>query len=201
MKQIVLASKSPRRKELLEKAGIKFKVVESKLEEYFDLKLKPHALAKKLSLEKARAVCQKNPPASPRGEPAGGKDSIIISADTLIVCGGKILGKPQDEKDAKKMLKLLSGKTHYVITGFTVYDTETNRSVTKSASSKVYFNKISIEEIDNYVTAKKPLDKAGAYGIQELPKTFIKKIDGDYDNVVGLPVQALLKELKKLDAF
>lgn len=191
MKTIVLASKSPRRKALLEKTGLKFTAAESGLKEYFDPKLSPHALAKQLSLAKAKAVYEKNPP-------AGGKNSIIIAADTLIVCNGKVLGKPKDKKDAIRMLGILNGKIHYVITGFTIYDPETNISITKSVRSKVYFNKISEKEIKNYVALNKPFDKAGAYGIQELPKIFIEKTEGDYNNIIGLPVQALLKELKKL---
>jgi len=188
MKQIILASASPRRKELLEKAGIKFTVAESKLKEYFDLKLKSRKLVEKLSLEKAKAVCKKN------------NKSIVIAADTLVECRGKILGKPKNEEDAKKMLGFLNGKMHYVITGFTIYDTQKNKFITKSVASKVYFNKISKKEIDDYVDLKKPFDKAGAYGIQELPKEFIKNIEGDYTNIIGLPINALLKELKKLGA-
>jgi septum formation protein len=189
MKTIVLASASPRRKALLEQADLKFIVYPSSYNEIINEKLPPAKLTERLSLEKVKAVCRKF------------QESIIIAADTLIVCRGKILGKPKDEKDARKMLKFLNGKMHYVITGFTVCDTETDKFVTKSIKSKVYFNKISIKEINKYIALKKPFDKAGAYGIQELPKTFINKIDGNYDNVVGLPVKALLKELKKLGAF
>jgi septum formation protein len=170
----------------LEKAGLKFKVVESKLEEHFDPKLKPCILAEKLSLQKAKAVYKDN------------KKSIIIAADTLVVCEGKILGKPKDEKDAKKMLETLNGKMHYIITGFTVYNPDNKKFITKSVNSKIYFNKVSKKDIYNYVVSKKPLDKAGAYGIQELPKTFINKIEGDYDSIIGLPIKKLLKELEKL---
>lgn len=191
MRKIILASASPRRKRLLEKAGIKFKVVESKLDEYFYSKLKPHDLAKKLSLEKAKAVCERN-------QPVGGKQSVIIAADTLVVCGGKILGKPKDKADAKKMLEFLNEKVHSIITGFTIIDG--SKVVTKSEETKVYMRKISENEINSYLETKEPFDKAGAYAIQGKARKFIEKIEGDFDNAVGLPVQSLVRELKKLGA-
>jgi len=186
MKQIILASSSLRRKALLEKAGLKFTVYPSNFQEIINEKLSPAKLAKKLALEKAKTVYKKF------------RNSIVITADTLIVCNGIIIGKPKDEKDAKKILEFLSGKMHSVITGFTLCDTQTAKFITKSVKSKVYFNKISKKEINKYVTSKKPFDKAGAYGIQELPKTFVNKITGDLDNIIGLPVKPLLKELRKL---
>ncbi len=185
MKQIILASSSPRRKALLDQTGLKFKVVENKSREYSDPKLKARELVEKISLEKAKTFSKKI------------NNSIIITADTLVACSGKVIGKPKDKKDAKKVLEFLSGKMHLVVTGFTLYDTQNNRFITKSVKSKVYFNKISKKEIDKYVTLKKPFDKAGAYGIQELPKTFVNKIEGDYDNIIGLPVKTLLKELRR----
>jgi septum formation protein len=182
---IVLASKSPRRKELLKKTGINFKIAESGLKEHFDSGLAPHKIAEKLSFEKAVIVVQKF------------QNAIIISADTLVAIDNKVLGKPKNENDAIRMLGVLNGRMHQVITGFTVYDSSTNKFVTKSISSKVYFNKVFEREIINYVMSRKPLDKAGAYGIQELPEVFIKKIEGDYDNVIGLPVNALIQTLEK----
>ena len=184
MKTIILASKSPRRKALLEKAGIKFKVVESKVREHFDPILKPNGIAKKLSLEKAKEVYRNH------------KKSIIIAADTLVTCNGKILGKPKDKEDAKKMLKFLSGKIHSIITGFTIIDG--NKIITRSEETKIYMRKISNQEIDSYLQAKESYDKAGAYAIQEKGSMFIKKIEGDFDNAVGLPVNSLVLELKKL---
>lgn len=189
MKTIILASESPRRKRLLEKTGLKFKVVKNNFKEYADIELKPDKLAQQLSLKKAKSVVPKF------------KNSLIIAADTLVVIGSKILGKPYTKERAREMLRTLSGKMHCVITGFTVYDTQKNKSITKSVKSRVYFNKISKKEIDNYVITKKPFDKAGAYGIQEIPKIFIKKIKGDYDNVVGLPTSSVVAELSKFDAF
>jgi len=185
MKQIILASASPRRKELLEKTGLKFTIHPANHPEIINEKLSPTELAKQLSLEKALVVAKNY------------KDAVIISADTLVVCDGKIFGKPKDKGDAKRMLKILNGKIHKVITAFTIYDLKTNRQVTKSAESKILFNKVSEKEIEKYIELNKPFDKAGAYGIQELPKTFVKKVVGDYDNIVGLPVRDIVRELRK----
>lgn len=191
MKSIILASESPRRKELLEKIGLKFKVVKSDFKEYADTKLSPHQLVRKLSLEKAKTVFKNHPPAS-------GKKSIIIAADTFVVCNGKILGKPKDEKDAEKMLKFLSGKVHLIITGFTIIDDNLNRMTTKSQETKVWMRKLSAKEINDYIATKEPFGKAGAYAIQEKGSVFIEKIEGDFFNAVGLPIYALAQELKKL---
>ena len=184
MKQIILASESPRRKEILEKAGLKFKVVKSDFEEYVNPKLTPHELVRKLSLEKAKAVYKNY------------KESIIISADTIVVCDGNILGKPKDEKDAQKMLFFLSGKVHFVITGFTIIDGE--KIITMSEKTKVHMRKISLKEINAYIKTKEPFDKAGGYAIQEKGSMFIEKVEGDFLNAVGLPIENLTRELKKL---
>lgn len=186
MKLIILASGSPRRKEILEKAGIKFKVVESYYKEAFDPKLTPHEIAQKLSLGKAKAVFKNY------------KDSIIIAADTIVVCNTKILGKPKDQKDAKKMLKFLSNKTHLIITGFTIINASIKKIITKSEETKVWMRKISISEIDSYIKTKEPFDKAGAYAIQGKAQKFIEKVEGDILNAIGLPLDNLMKELKKL---
>jgi septum formation protein len=187
IKSIILASKSPRRKDLLKKAGIKFKIVESKFDEQIDPKLNPKEQVKKLSLEKAKAVYDRF------------KKSIIIAADTLVVCEGIILEKPKDKEDARKMLEFLSGKIHSLITGFTIIDGET--IVTKSEETKITMRGISKHEIDNYIMTKEPFDKAGGYAIQGEAAKFITKIDGDLSNAVGLPIDSLLRELKKLGAF
>jgi len=164
MQQIILASSSPRRKELLEKAGIKFKVVGSKIKEYLDIKLEPHKLAEKLSLEKAKAVQNKF------------KDAIIISADTLVVCEGKIFGKPTDEKDAEKMLKYLSGKTHSIITGFTVINAKTNKIITGSDETKVTMRKISKEEMESYLKPKNRLTRRAPMQFKDWLKNLLKKL-------------------------
>jgi septum formation protein len=185
VKPVILASASQRRKELLEKAGIKFKIVESEFEEHFDSDLQPHLIAEKLSSEKAKAVYKKF------------TDSIIIAADTLVVCDGEILGKPKDEQDAKRILSILSGKKHSIITGFTIINGE--KIITKSEETKVFMRKISEAEIDSYIATKEPFGKAGAYAIQGNARKFIEKIEGDLSNVIGLPIQALLKSLKEIE--
>lgn len=165
--------------------GLKFKIVISDYDEKKDKKLNPHKLAQKLSLGKAKKVAKKH------------KNSIIISADTIVVFKNQIIGKPLNKQDAKNMLKLLSGNIHSVITGFTIIDSSSGKIVTQSVESKVYFKDLTNEEIDAYVATGEPLDKAGAYGIQEKGGKLIEKVEGDYDNVVGLPIRALVKELRK----
>lgn len=184
MKKIILASMSPRRKELLEKTGLKFKVIKSNFKEYVDPKLTPHELVRKLSLEKASVVFDNY------------KDSIIIAADTIVVCQKIILGKPKNKIDAQDMLEFLSGKVHFVITGFTIING--NNVITKSKETKVWMRKISKSEIDSYIKTKEPYDKAGAYAIQGKAKKFIEKTEGDFFNAVGLPIYTLMEELKNL---
>lgn len=185
MKQIILASESPRRRELLEKIGLKFLVVKSRYQERIDPNLTPHELAKKLSLGKAKLVAKKY------------KNAIIIAADTFVVLDGKIIGKPNDEKNARKTLRLLNNRMHLIITGFTIIDSASKKTVSKSEETKIYMRKIADHEIDSYIKTKEPLDKAGSYAIQEKGSVFIEKIEGDYFNAVGLPIYALVKQLKK----
>lgn len=185
MKKIILASTSPRRKALLKQLGITFEVIASNFKEAIDAAIPPADLVKKQSLEKAKNVAQHE------------KNAIIIAADTLVVYRNHILGKPKDNHDAKRILNLLNGHVHRIITGFTVLDTDTGKFITRSIETKVFFRKATNKEIDDYVKTKEPLDKAGAYGIQEKGSIFIKKIEGDYYNVVGLPINAVVEELRK----
>ena len=185
MKTIILASASPRRKELLEKIGLKFEVEPSNHEEDIGSDLEPHGLARKISLEKAQAVASRH------------KNAIVIAADTLGVFRGKIVGKPRTEAEARKMLAMLSGKSHRVITGFTIIDTDSNKTLSRTVETKVYFRKLTPEEIDAYVKTGEPLDKAGAYAIQGLGAVIVEKIEGDYYNVIGLPLSALAESLKE----
>ena len=185
MKTIILASASPRRKELLGKIGLKFEVEPSHYEEDISSKLEPHELAKALSLEKAKVVARNH------------QNTLVIAADTFIVFKGKILGKPQTETEAKKMLETINGKAHSVITGFTVIDTENNQALSKSVETRVYIRRLTPDEIDAYVKSKEPLDKAGAYAIQGLGSVIVDKIEGDYFNVIGLPLSALVESLKE----
>jgi len=185
MKEVILASVSPRRKELLGKIGLRFKVEPSNYEEDIPSELEPHELAQKISLEKAKVVASKH------------QNVIVIAADTFIVFGGQILGKPHTEKEARKMLEAISGKSHSVITGFSIIDTSKNKTLSKSVETKVYVRKLTLAEIDAYVKSKEPLDKAGAYAIQGLGAVFVEKIEGDYFNVIGLPLSALTEALKE----
>ena len=185
MKTIILASASPRRKVLLEKIGLIFEVEPSNYEEDIPLRLEPHEFARNISLEKGKIVASKH------------KNSIVIAADTFIVFGGQILGKPHTEKDAREMLEAISGKYHSVITGFSIIDTGKNKTLSKSVETKVYIRNLTLSEIDAYVKSREPLDKAGAYAIQGLGSVFVEKIDGDYYNVVGFPLSALTEALKE----
>ncbi len=185
MKTIILASASPRRKELLEQIGLKFKVKPSNYAEDISSELEPHELAKSLSLEKAKLVAKNH------------NNALVIAADTFIVFEGKILGKPRAEIEAKRMLETISGGQHSVITGFTIIDTENNKALSKSVETKVYIRKLTPNEIDAYVKSKEPLDKAGAYAIQGLGSAIVEKIEGDYFNVIGLPLSALAESLKE----
>ncbi len=185
MKHIILASASPRRREILEKTGLRFRVDESGCEEKITPGLSPRALARTLSRQKAGSVAAKY------------KSALVIGADTFIVLKSKILGKPHTAKEAIRMLKTLSGKVHTVITGFTIIDTERGRTISRSVKTRVYFKRLGSKDIEDYVKSGEPLDKAGGYAIQGLGAPLIEKIEGDFFNVVGLPLSALIKELKE----
>jgi len=182
---IILASASPRKKELLGLTGMEFKVDPSDHKENMDLKISPHKLARFLSLDKARSVAGKY------------DNAIIIAADTFVVKREQILGKPHTIEEAGRMLALLNGATHSVITGFTIIDTDTGKSLSRSVETRVTFKKLTMKEIDAYVKTKEPLDKAGAYAIQGLGSILIKRIEGDYFNVTGLPLCAMVESLKE----
>ncbi len=185
MREIILASASPRRKEILAATGLKFTVCKSNYAEDLTISMEPRSLARLLSRKKAEDVVSKY------------TDAIVIAADTFIVYKDNLLGKPSGPDDARRMLKTLSGKTHSVITGFTVIDSKTNKKVSRSIETKVYFKKLTKDEINAYVRSGESLDKAGAYAIQGLGAVFIDRIEGDFFNVVGLPICALAESLKK----
>jgi len=184
-KKIILASASPRRRELLEKIGVKFAVEPSEYNEQVNTSLEPHELVRHNSEAKARAVAAKH------------RKALVIAADTIGVFRGKILGKPHTTSEARKVLQALSGKSHLVITGVTIIDTETGKVFAKSVTTKVYFKKLTPKEIEAYVKTGEPLDKAGAYAIQGLGSVIVDKIEGDYYNVIGLPLNALAEGLKQ----
>ena len=184
-RQIVLASSSKYRKELLSLLGLKFKVAKSNFVEDMTLPLKPVKLAEFLALGKAKEVAQKYP------------NAIVIGADTLAEYKGKVYGKPQTAKNAKKYLKLFSGKTHLAITGLAILDTNTGKTWSKALVTKVKFRKIHNDEIDSYVKTKEPLDKAGGYTIRKRGAMFVESLEGGYTTVVGLPLCELSVALRK----
>jgi septum formation protein len=185
MKSIILASTSKRRNELLRKLGLKFKVVAPIYKETLALNLPPTQLVKFLAKEKAKSVAKFY------------RNHIIIAADTLVFLKNQILGKPRNLREAKKMLRKISGKTLFIITGFIILDTKENKFISKAVKTKVFIKKLSNLEIANYIKTKEPLDKAGAFAIQGFGALFIKKIEGDYFNAVGLPLYDLGRKLKK----
>lgn len=189
MKKIILASASPRRREILSLTGLKFRVDPGDYEEDMDSGQEPHKLAKSLSLEKARSVAGKH------------RDALIIAADTFIVFRGRLLGKPHTAAEARRMLRQLNGREHSVITGFTLMDTESGKKLSRSVETRVWFRKLGLQELEAYIKSKEPLDKAGAYAIQGLGAAIVKKIEGDFFNVVGLPLSALVEGLKKFGVF
>jgi len=192
MKLIVLASASARRKSLLKQLGLKFIIIPSLVEERLNPRLKPRGQAEALSLQKAQAADEKYREKKNHGS------SVIIAADTIVSIDDEVLGKPKDEKEAMQMLRKLEGKQHHVITGFTLIDIDSKKIITKSVETLVYFRKLSEREIRDYVKREKVMDKAGAYAAQGIGAAFIEKIDGDYSNVVGLPLHALALELRRV---
>ena len=182
---IILASQSPRRRELLERMGLPFRVITPDIDEHMERSLPPGELVAAISAEKAGAVAAQ-----------AGPDAIVIAADTVVALDGAVLGKPGDERDAARMLSALSGRTHQVFTGLTVAQGGTVRTV--SEETAVTFRPLTEGEIAAYVRTGEPMDKAGAYGIQGYGALLVEGIRGDYYNVMGLPVcrlGGLLKEL------
>ncbi len=187
--EIILASQSPRRKELLQKNGIDFRVFVTDADETVTETMMPDKLVEELSYRKAKSCV----------EQFMHDNVLIIAADTVVALGSEIFGKPKDEEDAYFMLSKLSGKPHSVFTGVTlarVCDNEVNyRKIV--CETKVYFKPLTEEEILEYIATKEPFDKAGSYAIQGIASKFVEKIEGDFDNVVGLPVKAILPMIKE----
>lgn len=176
---IILASQSPRRKELLTQMGIRgFKVTSPNVDETVDDNLPPAQIVEQLSLRKARAVAEETD-----------EEDLVIAADTVVAFEGAVLGKPKDEREAFSMLSALSGNRHHVYTGVTVI--QGGRVVTQHEVTAVAFREIEPDEIANYIATGEPMDKAGAYGIQGIGSLLVSGIDGDYFNVMGLPVYRL----------
>ena len=184
-REIILASSSPRRKELLKKLIKNFKVFPVDIPERVKKGESAARYAKRLAVEKAEEA---------KGHLGGG--ALVIGADTVVAIGKKILGKPIDKNDARRMLKLLSGKTHTVTTAFCMLDAGSAEKIVRSVKTKVDFRRLKKGEIEDYIKTDEPFDKAGAYAAQGGGSRFIKKIEGSYTNVVGLPVEELKEALK-----
>ena len=180
---LILASQSPRRRELLGLMGHPFVVRVADIDETMDKTLSPNDEVGRVSRLKALAVARKN-------------EDIVVAADTIVVCGGTVLGKPRDEADAFRMLKMLSNRDHQVMTGMTVVRGE--RIVTVTEVTDIHFRELSDSEIRAYIATGEPMDKAGAYGIQGGAALFATHLDGDYYNVMGLPVCRLALILRQL---
>ena len=183
--EFILASQSPRRKALLQQAGLVFSVVPSGIDESGNAASCPENFCSSLALEKAKDIATRHP------------DSVVIGADTIVVIDGKILGKPEDPKDARNMLKSLSGRTHAVYTGFAVVCESRHHMHNAYAKTSVTFKPLTERDIEWYVGTEEPYDKAGAYAIQDLGTMLVKSIEGSYTNVVGLPVCEVMDHLIK----
>lgn len=169
----------------MKKIGVPFTVEHSNYNEDLSLKMAPRELAKHLALGKAREVATRH------------KTGVVVGADTIVVCDGKVIGKPVDASDARAILERLSGRGHIVVTGLALVDAKTGRSSTHTVDTKVYFRKLSKAEISAYVRTGEPLGAAGGYAIQAGGADFVERIEGDYNNVVGLPLVALSEEFEK----
>jgi len=188
MRKIILASSSPRRKELLERLGFPFTVEPGDYEEDMTLSLPPVELAETLATGKAKCVAIMH------------DDAIVIGADTFVEIDGTVLGKPHTAEAAVAMLQKLSGKTHQVHTGYCVIDTKTGETRSGTETAQITFREVSEREITAYVATGEPLDKAGAYAIQGGGQAFVSSIEGDYDAIVGLPLAKISEELRAFGA-
>ena len=183
--KLILASASPRREQLLKQIGLEFEVMPSDFDESRLCMNNPTESVQQAALEKARAVARKL------------VEGIVIGADTIVVYAGEVMGKPKDQSDAIQILKRLSGKKHEVITGVALVNARNNLEYVWSEKTSVWFRQLSDIEIKKYVESGQPMDKAGAYGIQGRAAAFVKRIEGCYFNVVGLPLASLVENLKR----
>jgi len=188
LQDLILASASPRRANLLQQAGYQFKIHKSNLD-YEEMALPPPQGIENLALEKAQDVAVKY------------ESGVILGADTAVIHQNEVLGKPRDEEEAAKMLKLLSGDEHHVITGIALLEVNQNEiltSIVDHVKTRVWMRKLEQDEIIAYINTGEPMDKAGAYGIQEKAAVFVKKLEGCYFNVVGLPLPQVYLFLSRL---
>ena len=184
---IILASQSPRRKELLELAEIKHQIIVSHVEEIIDDNLSPEDIVQDLAIQKATVVANQH------------TTETVIGADTIVVCDGIILGKPKDELEAYEMLKKLSGRTHQVMTGVSIINVEKELLTSFVNITEVNFYHVTDDFINQYILTKEPMDKAGAYGIQGKGFELVRSISGDYYSVMGLPISQLKRTLSHLN--
>lgn len=183
MKKVILASNSPRRREILGKF-IDFEAAAAEVKEDNDFYKSPDTFVMALAFEKANSVAVKH------------EDAIVIGADTVVEIEGEILGKPKSREDSKRMMEKLRGKTHKVITGFSIIDLSSDKKYMDYEVTEVVFKDLSDEEIEAYLNKAEYMDKAGAYGIQEEAALFVEKIEGDYLNIVGFPISKIYTVLK-----
>ena len=186
MRKIILASNSKRRHELAKTMGLDFEIIPSDYDEDMTLNMKPKDMVKTFAYGKASEVALRY------------EDAIVIGVDTIVVYKEDKLGKPNSREEAYIMLKKLSGNIHKVYSGIAIIDTRTKKTIMDHEVTRVFFKSLSDQEIKNYVNTGEPLDKAGAYGIQDLSSIFIRKIDGCYFNVMGFPIYNIYKNLEKL---
>lgn len=187
MREMILASSSPRRREILSNLGIAFTVLSEEIKEEQREGETPSSHVIRLAVQKALAVAKNL------------QHGVVIGADTIVLLDGKILGKPKNAAEAKEMLFSLSGREHIVITGIGIVDIDHNRTLSGQQQTIVYFRRLTDQEIDCYVATGEPLDKAGGYGIQGKGGFLIRRIEGDYFTVVGLPVSLLYELLQDVD--
>lgn len=185
-KKLILASSSPRRKELLEKAGVKFEIATSDYEEDMTLALPPRELAMHLAIGKAQAVANSE------------RHAVIMGADTFICLDNLVLGKPKTVSRAREMLRSMSGRAHTIITGYAILDSDSGKTITGTEHTEVFFRRLSNEDIEHYLAVSSALDRAGAYAIQdEESALIIDRFEGDFSNAMGLPVGPILEALKQ----
>ena len=187
MMKLILASQSIRRSEILEQVGIDFTVIPSGFDEESIQLDHPIEYVKTLAYKKAESLSCLNE-----------ENSLVLGADTVVVIDGHILGKPHSVDQAKKYLRLLSGREHQVYTGICLYRLQDQKTIIDHQMTKVVFDTLTEDDIDFYTSTKEPFDKAGGYGIQGIGARFVKEIHGDYFNVVGLPVNLIIKLLKEM---
>ncbi len=182
--EIILASASPRRKEILLKAGYSFKIIPSRYDEKISNKIFSTGLVENCAINKAKEIYVNH------------KNSLIIASDTVVVVNNTILGKPKNKIEAINMLSSLSNKTHFVATSICLIYKD--KILSDTQKTYITFKKLNKEDIENYIDTQKPFDKAGSYGIQDKDFNFANKIDGDIDNVIGFPIKLFEKLLKKI---